>query len=82
MAMASDTPYALAGRVSLPSLMVFAGSIAFFACALWSLHIWFRHRGSRINRLVKYHSTALILLNLLVVLYLLGYGVIGIRLWA
>ncbi|MCW8126663.1 serine hydrolase domain-containing protein [Microbulbifer halophilus] len=82
MAMASPVPYALAGRLSLPTLLVFAGSIAFFVCALWSLWVWFRYRSSRMNRFVKYHSTVLILLNLLVGLYLLSYGVIGIRLWA
>lgn len=80
-ALASPVPYALAGRVSLPTMLVFAGSVAFFVCALWSLRVWFRCRGSRMNRFVKYHSTALILLNLLVGLYLLRYGVIGIRLW-
>ncbi|SHF80252.1 CubicO group peptidase, beta-lactamase class C family [Microbulbifer donghaiensis] len=75
-------PYAMAGRISAASLMVFLGTLMFFVLALWSLWVWYRYRNSAMNRLVKYHSTLLIALNLLVGLYLLGHGVIGIRLWA
>jgi len=82
LAAGGPVPYAMAGRISLPSLMVFAGTIAFFACALWSAWVWYRQRGREMNWVVKYHSTLLIVLNLLVGLYLLGYGVIGLRLWA
>ncbi|WP_323845893.1 serine hydrolase domain-containing protein [Microbulbifer magnicolonia] len=82
LAAASRIPYVLAGQISAASLMVFAGTIAFFLCALWSLRIWFRYRGADINRFVRGHATLLIALNLVVGIYLLAYGVIGIRLWA
>ncbi|SEA22160.1 serine hydrolase domain-containing protein [Microbulbifer marinus] len=82
LAAGGPIPFVLAGRVSIPSLMVFVGTLAFLLSALWSLRVWFRHRNHGMNRLVKYHATLLIVLNLLVALYLLGHGVIGMRLWA
>lgn len=78
----SATPFALAGRPSVPSLAVFLGTCAFFMLTLWSLRVWWRYRDYKMNRFVKYHSTLLVLLNFLVGLYLLGYGLIGVRLWA
>lgn len=75
-------PFAMAGRVTVFSALVFVGSLLFLAFSLWSVRVWLRDRKAVEGRFGKWHSTGLIALNLCVALYMLAYGLIGIRLWA
>lgn len=78
----SIAPYALAASVTLPSLLVFLGTVLFFLGALWSLRVWWQNREAAVAGVGKGLTTALIFLNAAVSIYLLSYGLIGIRLWA
>ena len=78
----SSQPYAMAASVTLPSSLVFFGSILFLLSALWGLRIWWKNRNAVVAGFGKKHATAMIFLNAAVSIYLLNYGLIGIRLWA
>lgn len=78
----SSEPYVMAASITLPSLLVFLGTILFFLGALWSLRVWWQYRKTTVTGVGKGLSVALILLNAAVSIYLLSYGLIGIRLWA
>ena len=82
MILRSSEPYAVAATVTSPSLMVFAGPIIFLLASLWSLRIWYTLRADAKAGFWYGHATALIFLNVGLGLYLLGYGLIGARLWA
>jgi len=78
----SPTPFVLAGQPGVLSVLVFLASVAFFLAAVWSVRVWYVTRSEKMGRLVKWHSTSLIALNLIISLYLLSQGLVGIRLWA
>ena len=78
----SSAPYAMAASVTLPSLLVFLGSVLFFLGALWSLRVWWQNRSAAGAGFGKAHATTMIFLNAAVSIYLLSYGLIGICLWA
>ncbi|WP_193163728.1 serine hydrolase domain-containing protein [Microbulbifer hainanensis] len=79
---AEAQPYAAAASVTLPSLLVFLGPILFALGALWGLWVWKQCRASVTRGFGRWHATAMVFLNLAVSIYLLGYGLIGIRLWS
>ncbi|ALS97879.1 serine hydrolase domain-containing protein [Lacimicrobium alkaliphilum] len=81
MIKSSATPFVLAGQPTVLSLIVFFASIVFFLAALWSVRIWYLIRNDKMGRLVRWHSGMLIFLNLVIALYLLSQGLIGVRLW-
>ncbi|WP_299597829.1 serine hydrolase [uncultured Microbulbifer sp.] len=78
----SSEPYALSVTVSMSSMLIFLGTLVFLAGALGSLHVWYRQRGEATAGFWHGHATLLIFLNLVFAVYLLGYGLIGVRLWA
>lgn len=75
-------PYALAGNITPLSLIVFAATLLFPATSFWSIYNIWRHRSASTNKLAFWYSGGLAVVNSLVALYLLSYGVIAIRLWA
>ena len=77
----SPTPSLLAGKPSVPSVLICLASVVFFLAALWSVRIWYLTRKDKIAWPVKWHSTLLIALNLIVASYLFSQGLIGVRLW-
>ncbi|UHQ54244.1 MULTISPECIES: serine hydrolase domain-containing protein [Microbulbifer] len=85
LAFGGPSPYAEAGRVSVPTLLVFSGTVLFPLMALWSLRVWFRHRDAgigQVGRFTFWHATAMVMLNLALAAYMFGWGLMGIRLWA
>ena len=78
----SPAPFLLAGKPSVPSVLICLASLAFFLAALWSVRIWHLTRKDKMPWPVKWHSTLLIALNLIVASYLFSQGLIGVRLWA
>tara|TARA_R110002073_G_scaffold8076_12_gene45215 strand:- start:164 stop:2062 length:1899 start_codon:yes stop_codon:yes gene_type:complete len=74
-------PINVLGTVSFHSLSIFALSVAFMLATLWSVKIWFQHRAVPMNAYVKWHSTLFIVLNVMIFLYLLGNGLVGLRTW-
>ena len=82
LAIRSSEPYAATATISLPSLLIFAGSIVFLLAAWWGLWIWKRCGTGAQPGFWRGHATTLIFLNVAVSTYLLSYGLIGLRLWA
>lgn len=78
----SPAPFLLVGKPSVPSVLICLASLAFFLAALWSVRIWYLTRKDEMPWPVKWHSTLLIALNLIVASYLFSQGLIGVRLWA
>ncbi|WOX03891.1 serine hydrolase [Microbulbifer pacificus] len=77
----SGAPYVMAASVTLPSLLVFLGTVLFFLGALWSCRVWWQNRKRAVAGAGKGLSVALIFLNAAVSIYLLSFGLIGVRLW-
>ncbi|SDK57974.1 CubicO group peptidase, beta-lactamase class C family [Microbulbifer yueqingensis] len=85
LAAGGTIPFALAGRVSVPSLLVFVGSGLFPLLAALSVWAWFRYRHAapaEVGRFTRWHAAVLVALNLLVAMYMLAWGLAGLRLWA
>jgi len=74
-------PYAAAASVTPPSLLVFLGTLVFALGSLWGLWVWWRCRAGVVWGFGQWHATVMIFLNLAVSIYLLDYGLIGLRLW-
>lgn len=73
--------YELAGTMSAHSIFIFAGTIAFFISALWSIWEWVKNRKLNINGFTKWHTGLFIFSHFLLAVLLINYGFIGFRLW-
>ncbi|MBC5991467.1 serine hydrolase domain-containing protein [Pontibacter cellulosilyticus] len=67
---------------SFISVSVMLATIAFFAAAVFAVVMAIRYRNKGIKKAVYIPATFLSVLHLLVALYFLWYGVIGLRTWA
>ena len=57
-------------------------SVVFFAAACWSVFVLWRARSLPINKIVHWHSVAVMAANVLVAGYFLYWGLIGLRIWS
>ena len=72
----------LLGSPNALSLSIMILTIAFALTSVWSLATVVRYRKEKISGFVKWHSAIGAGLHVLVTIFLLYYGVIGLRIWA
>jgi len=70
------------GHVTVYSVGQMTLSIVFAATALWGLVAVFRARNARMNRIVWWHSLLVAASASSIALYLLYWGLIGLRTWS
>lgn len=74
--------FAAYGKPSFASVGFMLGTIAFAILSVWSVVVVYQERKSPMNRWNYWCATTLAGLHLLMMLYLLFAGVIGLRTWA
>lgn len=74
--------YKPVGTVTLLSVSIMVLTIAFAITSAWSVFCILKERRGSMNRLIYWHSAILSALHLIVTVYLLWNGVIGMRTWA
>lgn len=79
---AAASPYTLSASVSLPSLLVFSGSILFVLASLWAVEECRRAIRIGVRGFWSKHAILLTALNVAISILLLSYGLVGVRLWA
>ena len=72
----------LLGSPNALSLSIMILTIAFALTSVWSLATVVRYRKEKISGFVKWHSAIGAGLHVLVTIFLLYYGVIGLQIWA
>ena len=75
-------PFGLLGKPTLVSVTIMIASLAFAVFALLGLLSAWRERATPMNRLNYWYSTTSSFLHVVVALYLLSFGVIGIMTWS
>lgn len=71
----------LLGKPSWLTITIMLTTVLFFLSSFWGLVNWWRIHKLVTKGFVFWHATLLIGLNILMSIYLLSYGLIGIRLW-
>jgi CubicO group peptidase (beta-lactamase class C family) len=70
------------GAPTFFSIGIMLASLAYAAFAVLGIHTAYWHRNTAMNRGTWWHSSLASLVNVIVLFYLLYYGVIGLRTWA
>lgn len=78
----SSQPFEIAGKLSMITMTIFILSIGYLLANLWSVRVFASVAKIEMSRYVKWHSALFIALNLILCLYLLFNGLIGVQLWA
>ena len=76
-----DDPFSRLGTPTLISISVMLLSISFSILAIYSFYVAIQERQAEMNRAAYWHSAVLSGLHFISMLYLLWFGVIGIRTW-
>ena len=75
-------PFTILAGPTLISVAIMLATIAFAVFAVAGTHAAFSYRGADINRVAYWYSAISSGLHLIVALYLLSFGVIGMMTWA
>ena len=75
-------PFKHLGAPTAVSIGILLATLAFGLFALMSVYCSFSQRQTVMNRGAYWHSTLASMVHLLVAVYLLFYGVIGLKTWA
>jgi len=75
-------PFKLMGQPSVVSIGIMLLSVAFALFTLLGAHTCIRERKTNMNQFVYWHSTVASCLHVIVAVYLLSFGMIGVRVWA
>ena len=78
----APSPFVLASTFNLVTGLIFLLTITFAASSFYSAYIVFRYRKVLMNRFVFYFSAFCASISVLLTLFLLSYGLIGIRIWS
>lgn len=73
--------FLILGNITLPSLLIFIGSISFALTSLWSLYYIFKNRKIKMSRVLYYLSFLVIIFNIVFTVYFLSNGLIGVMTW-
>ncbi len=73
--------FLLLGNISPLSLLIFAGTIGFALASFWSVYFIFKNRRVKMSKIFYYHSVMAAIFNLILTIYFIGNGVIGISTW-
>ncbi len=77
-----DDPFTILGGPTLISVAIMLATIAFAAFAVVGVHAAVSYREADINRVAYWFSATSSGLHLIVALYMLSFGVIGLMTWA
>jgi len=71
----------LLGNISLPSILIFTGTICFALASLWSVYYIFRNRHLKMSKILYYHSALAAIFNVIFTIYFISNGLIGLMTW-
>lgn len=78
----SKIPEQMLGTLSPPSLSLMILTLVYSATSIYAIVPLIRYRKAAVSNLVYWHQSIFVVVNLLVMLCLAFYGLIGIRTWA
>jgi len=73
--------FLMLGNISLPSILIFIGTICFALASLWSLYYIIKNRHEKMSKMVYYHSALAAIFNIIFTIYFLSNGLIGLMTW-
>jgi len=73
--------FLLLGNISLPSIVIFTGTICFVLASLVSVYYIFRNRHVKMSKILYYHSALAAIFNIIFTIYFISNGLIGLMTW-
>lgn len=73
--------FLLLGNWSVLSSMIFIGTLSFAAASFWTLYYIIKNFRVKMSRIFYYHSILVAVFNLILTLYFISNGLIGIPTW-
>lgn len=73
--------FLMLGNISLPSILIFIGTICFALASLWSIYYIIRNRHVKMSKILYYHSALAAIFNVIFTIYFLSNGLIGLMTW-
>lgn len=71
----------LLGNISLPSIVIFIGTICFALASLGSAYYIYRNRHLKMSKILYYHSALAAIFNIIFTIYFISNGLIGLMTW-
>ena len=81
VAITRQDPFGLMGQPTFVSVGMMVLSISFAMCAAMGLYTSVTERQTEMNRVAYWHSSLSSFVHLIVAIYLLWFGIIGVMVW-
>jgi hypothetical protein len=73
--------FQIIGTMNPISILIFICSICYALCTIWALYYIYKKRHEKMSKFFFFYSALASILNLVIMLYFLSNGLIGIPTW-